>query len=151
MADRHLLVVGGGLAGFAAAQAASTAGARVTLAWRAPGATSLYAGAMEIAPPLEILGTLPDHPLNRLGLDAPGLGAELDEACSTLAVALGRAGLQVVGGARDRGRYADLHGRVREAGLVPATVAPGELQGLLGKRVAVVGIPAIGEYEAEAT
>lgn len=151
MADRRVLVAGGGLAGFAAAQAAAAAGARVTVAWRAPGATALYAGAMEIAAPLEVLGTQPDHPLNRLGLDQPRLGAELEEACTTFSVAIGRAGLALRGGARDRGRYADLHGRVREASLVPGTVAPGELEALRGKRLAVVGVPAVGEYQAEAT
>src|SRR4029077_16531769 len=103
MPERSVVVVGGGLAGFAAALAAAAEGARVVLIWRAPGATSLYAGAMEIAPPLEAFAALPEHPLNRLGLDGPGVAAELEDATSWLAATLGRAGLPLRGGSRERG------------------------------------------------
>lgn len=146
-----VLVVGGGLAGFAAATAAAADGAVVTLVARAPGATSLYAGVMEIAPPFDSLATLPHHPLNRLGFDRARLGAELDEAVSAFASALARAGLPLRGGLREEGVYADLHGRVRRAALVPETVAAGELGALRGRRVAVVGIPEVGEYDAAST
>jgi len=149
--SKHVVVVGGGLAGFAAALGAVHGGATTTLVARAPGATSLYAGGMEIAPPLEQLARLPDHPFNRLGMDAAKLGAELEEACAGLVSALGRSGLQLRGGPRETGTYADVRGRPRTANIVPATVAGGELTALRGRRVAVVGVPAIGEYDAEAT
>ena len=151
MAETRVLVVGGGLAGFAAALAAKAEGAAVALVARAPGATSLYAGGMEIAPAAEVLAATPAHPLQRLGMDRATLGAELDESCAWLQAVLGRAGLELRGGARESGTYADVRGMPRTANLVPATVARGELLALRGRRVAVVGDPAIGEYDADAT
>lgn len=144
-------VVGGGLAGFAAALAAAAEGASVTVVARAPGATSLYAGGMEVAPALDVLARRPEHPLNRLGMDAATLGAELAEAAASLVATLGRAGLKLAGAAGESGVYADVRGVPRVANIVPATVAPGELTALRGRRVAVVGIPAVGEYDAAAT
>ncbi|HEX6348649.1 MAG TPA: FAD-binding protein [Candidatus Dormibacteraeota bacterium] len=145
----RVLVVGGGLAGCVAAAAATRDGAEVTLAWRAPGATALYSGAMEIAGDL---GRLPaGHPLCRLGMDAMRIGSELDDAQSALVSWLQRAGLELVGSARRAGLYADLLGRPRSANLVPAGVAPGELSALRGRRVAVVGIAGVSEYDAEST
>lgn len=145
------MVVGGGVAGVSAALAARALGAAVTLVARAPGATSLYAGGMEIAPSLEPLRGRPEHPLQRLGMDAAKLGAELDEACSGWIATLGRAGLELRGGPRETGTYADVRGAPRTANVVPATVAGGELKALRGRRVAVVGIPAVAEYDAEST
>jgi glycerol-3-phosphate dehydrogenase subunit B len=141
--------VGGGLAGSVAAVAAARAGAQVTMAWRAPGATALYAGGMELAGDLAQLPA--GHPLCRLGMDAMDIGSELDDACAALVSWLQRAGLEVVGSARTRGLYADLHGRPRPANLVPASVAGGELAGLRGRRVAVIGIEGISDYDAEST
>ena len=56
-----------------------------------------------------------------------------------------------MGNARRAGLYADLLGRPRPANLVPASVAPGELSNLRGRRVAVVGIEGVSEYDAEST
>src|SRR5207248_5536018 len=42
-------------------------------------------------------------------------------------------------------------GPPRPANLVPASVAPGELSNLRGRRVAVVGIEGVSEYDAEST
>ena len=142
-------MIGGGLAGCVAAAAAARDGAEVTMAWRAPGATALYAGGMEIAGDLARLPA--GHPLSRLGMDAMGIGSELDEACAALISWLNRAGLEMAGSARARGVYADLQGRPRPANLVPATVAPGELSALRGRRVAVIGIEGVSEYDAEST
>jgi glycerol-3-phosphate dehydrogenase subunit B len=50
---------------------------------------------------------------------------------------------------RTVGQYADIHGLARPANLVPATVRGGELRALMGKRVAVIGIPEVGDYDAE--
>lgn len=144
------MVVGGGIAGVSAALAARRRGATVTLVAAAPGASALYAGGMEIAPAgLEGLG--PDHPFLRLGLDALRLGGFLDEACGELQAALARAGLALEGDWRQSRSYADLHGQPRPAALVPASVAPGELGGLRGRRVAVVGVEQVGDYDAAST
>lgn len=148
-------MIGGGIAGCMAALAATQAGARAMLVGRAPGATALYAGGMEIATDLKDLKTLaaahPYHPFVRLRLDDFQLVTLMDEVCSHLQAALGRAGLRLAGSWRTTGWYADVHGGVRPAHLVPATVHPGELSGLQGKRVAVVGVSAVGEYDAVAT
>ena len=147
-----VVVVGGGLAGVWAAITAARAGAEVTLVSRAPGATALYAGAIEIAPDLEaVLANEPYHPFTRLYRDHLQLAADLEEVASSFAAELKRAGLPVSGEARSRGRYADLHGSPRAAQLVPATVAPGELGGLRGRRVAVAAVDGVGDYDAEST
>src|SRR6202163_822068 len=147
-----VLVVGGGIAGYCAALAARRAGAEVTVVARAPGATALYAGGMEIVDDLDsILGKQPHHPFTRLGLDAVRIATELDTAIQAIHLALEKGGLKFEGGWRNRGFYADIHGLARPANLVPATVAGGELGALAGRRVAVVGVPQIGDYDAAST
>ena len=147
-----VLVVGGGFAGYCAALAARRAGAEVTVVARAPGASALYAGAMEIVDDLDsILQTQPHHPFTRLGLDAVRIAGELDTAIQALHLALEKGGLKFEGGWRSRGLYADIHGLARPANLVPATVAGGELRALAGRRVAVVGVPQVGDYDAAST
>ena len=119
----RVVVIGGGIAGYSAAIAARRDGAEVTVLARAPGATALYAGGMEIVDDIDaILGT-PHHPLARLGMDSVGLATELDRAMSTLMLALGKDGLRFEGGWRSRGLYADIHGLARPANVVPETVA----------------------------
>ena len=148
----QVVVIGGGFAGYAAALAARRAGAEVTVVARAPGATALYAGGMEIVDNLEsILESQPHHPFTRLGLDAVRIASELDAAVQAIHVALEKDGLKFEGGWRDRGLYADIHGLARPANLVPATVAGGELGTLAGRRVAVVGVPQVGDYDAAST
>src|SRR6202162_5545496 len=121
-----VLVVGGGFAGYCAALAARRAGADVTVVARAPGATALYAGAMEVVDDLDpILKRQPHHPFTRLGMDAVSIATELDTAIQALHLALERGGLKFEGGWRTRGLYADIHGLARPANLVPATVAGG--------------------------
>lgn len=145
-------MVGGGFAGYCAALAARRAGAEVTVLARAPGATALYAGGMEIVDDLDsVLKTEPHHPFTRLRLDAVRLATELDTAIQALHLALEKGGLKFEGGWRKRGLYADIHGLARPANLVPATVAGGELSALAGRRVAVVGVPQIGDYDAAST
>jgi glycerol-3-phosphate dehydrogenase subunit B len=148
----RVLVVGGGLAGTWAAVTAAQAGAEVVLVSRAPGATALYAGGMEIAPDLEqVMAQEPFHPFTRLYRDHLQLGADLEQVCSTLVGELGRAGLPFAGDARRPGRYADLHGHPRSAHLVPRTAAAGELGGLRGHQVAVVAVEGVGDYDAAST
>lgn len=147
----RVLVIGGGIAGYSAALAARRDGAEVTVVARAPGATALYAGAMEIVDDLDGVLRSPHHPLARLGLDTVGIATELDTAISTLQLALGKEGLKFEGTWRTRGVYADIHGIARPANVVPDTVARGELGALSGKRVAVVGVPQVGDYDASST
>lgn len=138
-----------------AALAAGQSGAQVTLVSRAPGATALSAGGLEIAGEVREVRALaasqPYHPFVRLGLSDFELVTLLDEVCSRLQGALGRAGLRLVGSWRTTGWFADVHGNVRPAHLVPEAVQPGELGGLQGRRVAVVGVSTVGEYDAVAT
>ena len=148
----RVVVVGGGFAGYCAALAARRAGAEVTVVARAPGATALYAGAMEVVDDLDlVLKTEPHHPFTRLGLDSVRLATELDSAIQALHLALEKGGLKFEGGWRTRGLYADIHGLARPGNLVPATVAGGELRALAGRRVAVVGVPQVGDYDAAST
>src|SRR6266487_1994823 len=130
------------------AMAAPLGGAEVRLVARAPGATALYAGGMEIATDMKeiraLAGSQPYHPFVRLGLNDFELVTLLDEACYRVQSGLARTGLRLVGSWRTTGWYADLHGGVRPAQLVPVSVEPGELGGLQGKRVAVVGVSAVG-------
>lgn len=147
-----VLVIGGGIAGYCAALAARRDRAEVSVVARAPGATALYAGGMAIVDDLgAILRTQPHHPLARLGLDAVGLATELDAAVQSLNLALDKAGLKFEGAWRTRGLYADVHGQARPANLVPATVAQGELGSLAGRRVTVIGVSQVGDYDAEST
>src|SRR5207302_4110 len=81
----RVLVIGGGLAGTWAAVTASHAGAEVVLVSRAPGATALYAGGMEIAPDLEeVMANEPFHPFTRLYRDHLQLGADLEQVGAAL-------------------------------------------------------------------
>jgi anaerobic glycerol-3-phosphate dehydrogenase len=148
----RVVIIGGGIAGYTAAMAARRGGAEVTVVARAPGATALYAGGMEIVDDLDhVLASQPNHPMTRLGIDAVGLATELDNATSTLQVALAKAGLAFDGSWRSLGLYSDIHGLARPANLVPASVRGGELRALMGKRVAVIGIPEVGDYDAGST
>jgi anaerobic glycerol-3-phosphate dehydrogenase len=147
-----VLVIGGGIAGYCAALVARRDGAEVTIVARAPGATALYAGGMEIIEDLDsVLRSEPHHPITRLGLDAIGVATELDNAIQALHLALEKGGLKLQGAWRRRGLYADIHGLARPANLVPATVAGGELEALSSRRVAVVGITEVGDYDAAST
>jgi len=147
-----VLVIGGGIAGYCAALAARRDGAEVTVVAKAPGATALYAGGMEVIDDLDaVLAHQPHHPISRLGLDSVRLATELDTAIHTLQLALEKEGLKFEGSWRTRGLYADIHGLARPANLVPSSVAGGELRALSGRRVAVVGVKEVGDYDAAST
>ena len=148
----RVVVIGGGIAAYCAALGARREGAEVVVLAKAPGATALYSGAMEIVDDLDgVLKSEPNHPLSRLKLDAVRLSTELDTAIPALLLALEKDGLKVEGTWRSRGNYADVHGLARPANLVPATVAPGELRRLAGRRVIVVGVREVGDYDAAST
>ena len=147
-----VVVIGGGIAAYCAAMGARREGADVTVLARAPGATALYAGGMEVMDDLDsVLKGQPHHPLTRLGLDSVRLSTELDTVIPALLLALEKDGLKFQGAWRTRGLYADIHGIARPANLVPATVASGELRGLAGHRVAVIGVREVGDYDAAST
>ena len=147
-----VLVIGGGIAGYCAAMAARRDGAEVTIVARAPGATALYAGGMEVIDDVDaVLAHEPHHPITRLGLDSVRIATELDSAIHTLQLALEKEGLKFEGSWRTRGLYSDIHGLARPANLVPASVAPGELRALSGRRVAVIGVKEVGDYDAAST
>jgi len=148
----NVVVIGGGIAAYCAAMGARREGAGVTVLARAPGATALYAGGMEVMDDLDsVLKGQPHHPLTRLGLDSVRLSTELDTVIPALLLALEKDGLKFEGGWRSRGLYADIHGIARPANLVPSTVAPGELRALAGHRVAVIGVREVGDYDAGST
>jgi len=147
-----VVVIGGGIAGYCAAIGARREGAEVTMIAKAPGATALYAGAMEVVDDLEaLLKNEQHHPFSRLRMDPVRLSTELDTAVPALLLALEKDGLKVEGGWRTRGAYADIHGLARPGNIVPATVAGGELKGLVGRRVTVVGVREVGDYDAAST
>ena len=147
-----VLVIGGGIAGYCAALAARRDGAEVTVVAKAPGATALYAGGMEVVDDLDaILAHQRHHPMTRLGLDSVRLASELDIAIHTLQLALEKDGLKFEGTWRTRGVYSDIHGLAWRANLVPATVSGGALHALVGRRVAVIGIKEVGDYDAAST
>jgi len=147
-----VVVVGGGIAAYCAAMGARREGAEVTIVAKAPGATALYAGAMEVMDDLDaLLKSQPHHPLTRLGLDAVRLATELDTVIPALLLALEKDGIKLEGGWRTRGLYADIHGVARPGNLVPVTVAPGELRALAGHRVVVIGVREVGDYDAAST
>jgi len=148
----NVVVIGGGIAAYCGALSARREGADVTVLAKAPGATALYAGAMEVVDDLEaVLKTQPNHPFSRLGMDALRLATELDNAVSTLVLALGKDGVKLEGSWRTRGLYSDIHGVARPGNLVPSTVATGELGALAGKHVTVIGVREVGDYDAEST
>jgi glycerol-3-phosphate dehydrogenase subunit B len=147
-----VLVIGGGIAGYCAALAARREGAEVTVVAKAPGASALYAGGMEVVDDLDaILAQERHHPITRLGLDSVRLASELDVAIHTLQIALEKDGVKFEGTWRTRGLYSDIHGLARPANLVPSTVLGGELRALSGRRVAVVGVKQVGDYDAVST
>src|SRR3989442_13802673 len=87
----RVVVIGGGIAGYCAALGARREGGEVTVIAKAPGATALYAGAMEIVDDLEaLLKNEPHHPFSRLRMDPVRLSTELDTAVPALLLALER-------------------------------------------------------------
>jgi len=85
----RVVVIGGGIAAYCAALGARREGAEVVVLAKAPGATALYSGAMEIVDDLDgVLKSEPNHPLSRLKLDAVRLSTELDTAIPPLRSAL---------------------------------------------------------------
>lgn len=144
---KHVLVVGGGMAGAVAALAARQAGASVALARRGPGGTALSGGAVGVAPdpgapasmpfalrlrPLEAARRLaalrPAHPYAIAGVAR--LGEALDFAARELP--------ELLAPFEDRARFlVTAGGGVAECGLCQRTQLAGDLAAARGLLVAV--------------
>jgi len=138
--------------------AAVQGGAQVTLVARAPGATALYAGGMEIAADLREM----DAPGGQPAL--PSVRAQCASTtwrwspCSTRSATRitgarsPRAGLKLAGSWRTTGWFADVHGR-RAAG-APWCRSPSSRVSWAGCRASASrswGVSAVGDYDAVAT
>lgn len=131
---KRVLVVGGGVAGTVAALAAKEAGAEVQLAARAPGASALCGGLVEVAndplgravPAVEAATALatrhPSHPYGRLRARLDRLPAALSLLRSRLAP------LFVPGEESPTERFATTLGGLRAAALAHAAQAVGALR-----------------------
>jgi glycerol-3-phosphate dehydrogenase subunit B len=123
-----VLVIGGGMAGAAAALTARASGARVVLAARAPGATALSSGAVDIAADGDLpireaarkLAGRPGHPYALVG----DLDAAVDDALKFLR-GLGFSG----SGERNLWLLSQL-GCPKPAALAQAPIAAGDLRAL---------------------
>ena len=122
---RRVVVVGGGLAGVAAALAARSLGAEVVLVRQAFGATALSSGALDWP------ADLPPDAVAR-------------DALAMLLAALERAGLPYRGGWGAPLEAATSLGRLKTAAFLPASAALPER----GARLLVVGVRGLGEFHA---
>lgn len=165
-------VVGGGLAGCAAALELAAAGAEVTVVRAGPGATALGWGTLDVAgaSPLRRGGLplrdapggvalAPGRRLERAALANPAhpyavlwqggdADAEVTEAVAALDAWLAPAGLRVIGDLERTRWLADVHGRLRAADLAFSGAGEGELAG--AGAIALVDVPGLAGYEARA-
>jgi glycerol-3-phosphate dehydrogenase subunit B len=165
-------VVGGGLAGCAAALELAAAGAEVTVVRAGPGATALGWGTLDVAaasplrrgglPLRDAHGGAPLAPLRRLELAALAQPAhpyavlwrardpqaELKEAVAALDGWLAPAGLRVTGDLAQTRWLADVHGALRAADLAFSGPGEGDLAGAEG--IALVDVPGLAGFEARA-
>ena len=159
--EARVVVLGGGAAGVAAALAAAQAGGRVNLVRRAPGATALSSGAVDLAgDALEMPGepwagrasthellrlqrrTRPDHPLSLAGVDGERAQELLEELCGELELLdhrpLSEPALVLP---------TDL-GTFKSTTLCQRWSAGGDLPALAGARLGVVGFEDYPIYDA---
>lgn len=171
------VVVGGGLAGSAAALELAAAGADVTLLRAGPGATALGWGTLDVAAASPLrrgglpLRDAPDGaplaPLRRLERATLAQGSpasarhpyailwpgrdpepELGEAVAALDAWLAPAGLRVTGDLSRTRWLADVHGALRAADLAFSGAGEGELED--APEIALVELPGLAGYEARA-
>ena len=153
-----VLVIGGGVAGIAAAASAAQEGASVILVRRGLGATALCAGTIDLAPDLyarpgevvlaaaglagrttvsehveRLLAHRPLHPYAVMGLRASQVAA----AATWIHGALEEGVLAWRGEDRPPFLLPDARGEARAADMCPFTAAAGDLKGLGGTRIAV--------------
>jgi glycerol-3-phosphate dehydrogenase/anaerobic glycerol-3-phosphate dehydrogenase len=171
------VVVGGGLAGCAAALELAAAGAEVTLVRAGPGATALGWGTLDVAaasplrrgglPLRDAADGAPLAPLRRLEQAALAQGSspsalhpyavlwparhpepELKEAVAGLDAWLAPAGLRVTGDLSRTRWLADVHGALRASDFAFSGAGEGDLDD--AEEVALVEVPGLAGYEARA-
>ncbi|HEY8492527.1 MAG TPA: FAD-binding protein, partial [Myxococcota bacterium] len=171
------VVVGGGLAGCAAALELAGAGAEVTLVRAGPGATALGWGTLDVAAASPLRrGGLPLHdapggaplpPVRRLERAALAAGApahalhpyallaqtgaldvEAKEAAAALDGWLAPAGLRVRGGLEQTRWLADVHGALRASDLAFSGAGDGDLGD--ADEVVLVELPGLAGFEPRA-
>lgn len=147
-----VLVIGGGLAGAVAALAAAGAGATVTVARRALGATAMGSGALEFldASPgaIERLASDAFHPYGRVsGGDAAWLRGRLEEAAGFLGRVLGAQGLPLEGSLAAAGHFITAEAAPARAHFAARSAAAAERAQLRG-RVAVVDFTGLARWPA---
>ncbi len=153
-----VLVIGGGVAGVAAAASAAQEGASVLLVRRGLGATAMSAGTIDLAPDLyarpgevvlaaaglagrttvldhieRVLAHRPLHPYAVMGL----LASQVAAAASWLHGVLEEGVLAWRGEDRPPFLLPDSRGQARAADVCPFTAAAGDLKGLRGTKIAV--------------
>jgi glycerol-3-phosphate dehydrogenase subunit B len=166
------VVVGGGLAGCAAALALAAAGAEVTVVRAGPGATALGWGTLDVAgasplrrgglPLRDAPGAPPLAPARRLERAASAhaahpyailwqgsaAGAEVQEAVAALDGWLAPAGLRVTGSLAHTRWLADVHGALRAGDFAFSGAGEGDLGG--AEEIALVDVPGLAGFEARA-
>jgi len=159
----QVVVIGGGLAGVAAAVAAREEGAEVALVSQAPGASAFSCGGVDLLPSLglssplgpggtlrpagarltlrqrleRLLGEEPEHTLARMSATAD----ELEGCARFLSEHLVDSALSFRGLDDAPFLLATEQGTLREMDLPPAACRPGDLDDLANMRVGVVGLP----------
>ncbi|MCL4685342.1 FAD-dependent oxidoreductase [Myxococcota bacterium] len=166
------VVVGGGLAGCAAALELAARGARVELIRAAPGATALGWGTLDVAGATPLRrGGLPLHdapggpvlaPRRRVERAALGNAAhpyaklwsagafdgEIEAARAALDGWLAPSGLRVTGNLEQTRWLVDVHGALRGADLAFSGAGDGDLAG--AGELALVDVPGLAGYDARA-
>src|SRR5207302_2437610 len=149
-----VVVIGGGLAGSCAALAAREAGADVVLVSRAPGASAVSSGAIDIASSdddasigeaARRLARSPGHPYALLG---DGLVPAIDDALALLRRHLSALGISGARMAADRNLWLLTPlGFAKPAALAQGAIAAGDLRNL-GAREARIGVVALAGTQA---
>lgn len=166
------VVIGGGLAGCAAALELAAHGASVELVRAAPGASALGWGTLDVAggsplrrgglPLRDTPGGAPLPPARRIELAALGNPAhpyallwpsggfeeEVTEAAAALDGWLAPSGLRISGRVGQTRWLADVHGALRAADFAFSGAGDGDLDG--ADEVALVDVPGLAGYEARA-
>lgn len=171
------VVVGGGLAGCAAALELAAAGAEVSLVRAGPGATALGWGTLDVAaasplrrgglPLRDAPGGAPLAPARRLELAALAQAAhphsvhpyavlwparepeaELKQAVAALDDWLAPSGLRVTGSLAQTRWLADVHGALRASDFAFSGAGEGDLDA--AEEIALVEVPGLAGFEARA-
>ncbi len=148
-----IAILGGGMAGFAAAVTARRAGKDVALICQSPGATALSSGCVDFAPASSEGATIAAS-VETLAAARPAhpfavIASERARAVHAAVELLGREFPFLAGGADGRPLLlATPMGAVRDAAMAQKTIALGDLQLLRGARIGVVALAGVQALEA---